>query len=118
MNLKNRMTTSLIVSLLLVTCYVACYVCLSTQGRFEPSLVGLNGVKRYEWAPDGFVNEFKWSRPKLIFYYPLHVIDMRYFHLSEDAYSGRFPINEVSEDEIGTVYQAWGLMNARPSSPQ
>ena len=118
MTIKKRMTASLVVGLLVIAAYVLSYVRISARGRFEPTFIGLNGVKRYGWAPQGFVSEFKWSRPKLLFYYPLHFIDTRFFHSSDDAYSERFPINEVSKDEIGRVYQAWGLMNAKPSSSQ
>ena len=32
--------------------YLASYLFLSVQGRFEPSIIGLNGVKEYAWAND------------------------------------------------------------------
>jgi hypothetical protein len=81
MIIKNRRITFLVVGLLVVAAYVFSYVLISARGRFEPSLIGLNGVKRYGWAPEGFVSEFKWSRPKLLFYYPLYLIDTRFFSL-------------------------------------
>lgn len=34
--------------------YLTAYAILSVRGRYEPSVVGLNGVKSYSWAPYGF----------------------------------------------------------------
>jgi len=99
----------LIVGLLVFVIYVVSYIWISARGRFEPGQIGLNGVKRYSWAPEGFVNEFKWNHHKMLFYYPLYYIDTELFHDSDEQYSGRFPINEVPKSEIGKVYRAWGL---------
>ena len=118
MTMRTRRTACLGVSLLVVAAYIFSYVRISSRGRFEPTVIGLNGVKIYGWAPEGFVSEFKWSRPKLLFYYPLHLIDTRFFHSSNDASGERFPIDEVSKEEIGKVYQAWGLMKTKPSNSQ
>ncbi|HRH99231.1 MAG TPA: hypothetical protein PLB55_25030 [Prosthecobacter sp.] len=106
---KRWKTVVLWMSLLVFGGYVISYIRISARGRFEPEFIGLNGVKRYGWAPDGFVSEFKWDHSKLLFYYPLHFIDTRFFHTNDDAYNGRFPINEIPTSEIGKVYRAWGL---------
>lgn len=86
--------------------YIGSYLWRSTQGRYEPAAVGLNGVKWYRWAPSGFVTDFRWNQTLMLVYYPLFFLDTRFWHSREDAYHGRYPINEVQDEDIGKVYRA------------
>ena len=85
--------------------YVGSYIYASANGRFEPGIIGLNGVKCYEWAPKGFVHEFRWNRKLWCFHAPLCVLDMHLWHTSPK--DGPYPINEVAPKDIGKVYRAW-----------
>ena len=87
--------------------YFASYLILSLFGCFEPEAIGLNGVKSYAWAPKGFVHDFHWNRPLLIGYLPLWMADNHLWHKMDDAGSGKYPIDEVSQEDIGKVYRAW-----------
>ena len=93
--------------LVTLSAYIGSYLALSLQGRFEPSAIGLNGVKWYACAPRGFVTEFQWNSNLQTVYLPLYVLDTKLWHTSDDAYSDRYPINEIPADEIGQVYRAW-----------
>ena len=90
-----------------VGAYVVSYLVLSLQGRYEPSAIGLNGVKWYRWAPRGFVTDFRWSSSFAAVFLPLHFLDTKMWHTSDRARFDRYPVNEVSASEIGRVYQAW-----------
>jgi hypothetical protein len=92
---------------LAIFAYVGSYSWRSTRGRYEPAAIGLNGVKWYGWAPKGFVTNFKWNRTLMLVYYPLYYFDNRFWHTSDDAYGGKYPINQVTSREIGKVYRAW-----------
>ncbi|MDB6112920.1 MAG: hypothetical protein JWR69_4670 [Pedosphaera sp.] len=93
--IKNIEKTLLAVTLL----YVSVYVWLSFKGRYEPSVVGLNGVKVYSWAPmvyydsdhpwAGSVDAIRsnasvyggWNNPLLWkFFYPLYYVDISFIH--------------------------------------
>lgn len=87
--------------------YILSYLVLSLQGRYEPSAIGLNGVKWYQWAPSGFVTDFRWNRSMSTGFLPLHFLDTKLWHTADSAYSKRYPVNEVSASEIGRVYRAW-----------
>ncbi len=105
--LNREKTTAIAVICLLGLAYVGSYVVLSSSGRFEPTIIGLNGVKRYGWAPQGFVTGFKWNRTLMLIYFPLHALDERFWHTFEDSYMGTYPIHEVSTEDIWEVYRAW-----------
>jgi hypothetical protein len=98
------LATGTVVLLLLYTCS---YLWISVHGRYEPAIIGLNGVKWYEWAPDGFVDEFKWNRLMMRFFFPMHLLDTRLWHTPVRSDSGAYPINEVAPENIGNVYSAW-----------
>ena len=85
--------------------YISTYLLLSANGRFEPGIIGLNGVKAYDWAPKGFVHDFKWNRKFCLFYEPLWVLDINLWHTNPRE--GHYPINEVAAKDIGKVYRAW-----------
>ena len=53
----------------------------------------------------GDVRDYKWSRPMLWFYLPLHVLDERYWHVDGGWYGGRYPIHRPTN--IEDVYRAW-----------
>lgn len=95
--------------------YVGSYVSISTRGRYEPIVIGLGGVKWYDWAPEGFVEEYEWNTSKARFYYPLWQMDRRFWHPPLDGQEGSsFAVNEVPPEEIGRVYRAWGALRVRP----
>lgn len=87
----------------LVAIYVGSYLVLSSQGKYVPTGWGLAWVKNYGWAPRGFVSGTYGTDqnrlPQLIFM-PLWLIDMRFVHTSENAMSGRFPINTLLDDQL------------------
>jgi hypothetical protein len=86
--------------------YVGSYVTRSAHGRYEPMVIGLVGVKWYDWAPHGFVTDFQWDKDQIRFYYPLWRLDRRFWHPPHHASDrARYPINEPSD--IGQVYRAW-----------
>ena len=82
--------------------YAGSYLVLSLEGRYEPALIGLMGVKTYKWAPKGFVTDFKDNPTLTIFYFPLLLLDQRCWHTSDRTHRG-YPINEVPVEEIGKV---------------
>jgi len=86
--------------------YVGSYALLSSCGRYEPACIGLNGVKWYEWAPSGFVENFRWSPNLLRVYLPLYWLDSRFWHSSDRAEDGVFPINEVSDEDVEKIWRA------------
>lgn len=83
-------TKSLICGLAIV--YVLAYSVLSAFGRYEPDVVGLNGVKVYAWAPLGFYDRDRpwprsldqktsgWNSYMTITFLPLWQIDFRLIH--------------------------------------
>ena len=91
--------------LLLITCalcfcaYVASYFALTLNGRFEPGVWGINGVKRYDWAPKGFVRGYRWNMRLIYFYAPLYVLDRHFWHEFGDAGRGKYPINIPPQDK-------------------
>jgi hypothetical protein len=92
---------------LLLIAYVAGYLFLSLDGRYEPAAIGLNGVKQYQWAPCGFVQEFRWNRTAMIAFYPLFMLDRFFWHTPDEADTGRYLVNEVPAEQIWKVYAAW-----------
>lgn len=98
-----------ILVMVLVALYVGSYIGLSASGRYEPAAIGSNGVKWYEWAPSGFVTDYKWNSSLCRFYGPLWCVDVHIWHTDAARRSGRYPINEVKREEIWKVYKAVGL---------
>jgi hypothetical protein len=97
--------------LLLIVVYVGSYLSRSVRGRYEPGGIGLGGVKWYEWAPEGFVTDFRWNHRLMLVYYPLYVLDTRYWHTIDKADAGTYPVNEVPPEDIWKVYEAHGLLH-------
>ncbi len=94
----------------LLAIYVAVYVVLSFGGRYEPAVIGLNGVKCHMWAPHGFYAAFTWRQTPTIVFLPLYWTDTRLWHTSDGAYSGQYPITDVDSDDIWEYYEAAGLL--------
>ena len=86
--------------------YVGSYVARSARGRYEPMVIGLGGVKWYDWAPEGFVGDgWEWNETQIWWYYPLWQLDRRFWHQPLDGSLWRdpsYPIDEIPADEIGT----------------
>lgn len=100
--------------LLLGCAYVGSYLVLSLNGTYEPGSIGLNGVKSYSWAPRGFVTDFRWRRGLMVSYSPLYIVDQRYWHTPDKAYSGVYPVDWVSQEDIWKVYRAHGALDEHP----
>ena len=60
--------------------YFGSYVRRSNRGMYEPAVVGADGVKWYDWAPEGLVEGYRWDTPAMWFYYPLWRMDRRFWH--------------------------------------
>lgn len=102
----------------LLLCYIGSYVALSLSGRYEPSAIGLNGVKGYGWAPTGFVRNYKWNMWLQLFYLPLWAVDMRVWHSPGKAYTERYPIDYVAQKDIWKVYKAWDTLTETKLPPK
>jgi hypothetical protein len=85
--------------------YCGSYLLCSVQGRFEPMIIGLNGVKCYSWAPRGFCHEYKWNHKRERLYYGLWFLDTHLWHRSDLSTDSRYPKNEPAD--ILDVYRAW-----------
>jgi hypothetical protein len=80
--------------LLLLLVYIGSYVYLSAYGRYEAAVWGLDRVKSYGWAPQGFVEEREWKAAPMICFRPLHWLDERFWHPTVGpTYTGNLPIN-------------------------
>ena len=71
---------AIVVALLLIV-YAGAYAVRSRDGHFEPVTVDLGGTVYYRWAPAGFVTNRRWNNSQVIFYYPLYLIDIRFWHV-------------------------------------
>jgi hypothetical protein len=98
-----------IVVLTVLLLYVGSYIALSADGCYEPAAIGLGGVKSYQWAPRGFVDNYNWKRWPMTIYYPLYALDMRFWHTLEKSRSGEYPVDEVKREDIWKVYKAFGF---------
>jgi hypothetical protein len=88
-----KLLATMLVALILL--YAGTYYVLSLNGRYEPAVWGPDGPKWYSWAPAGFVQDLMWNEPLILTFYPLWRLDIRYWHTCDDAYSGRYPINDL-----------------------
>ena len=96
--MKYRFRSLTLALFVLVLCgYVAVYVALSLNGRYQPAGWGACGVKWYSWAPAGFVRErdSHWSGPMMCVFLPLYYVDTHYWHRDADSDSGKYPVNWV-----------------------
>ena len=82
-----------------ISLYPLSYVALSLNGIYYPAVIGLNGVKWYDWAPLGSYSRstYEWRMPMLLFYFPLWYADKNYWHKSDLAYSGDYPRSKLFE---------------------
>ena len=104
---RRIMVLGAVVLATILCLYLASYVSMSVNGRYEPMTIGLNGVKSYGWAPNGFVADYRWNRTLMLIYFPLHCLDVKYWHPCDEASTGKYPTAEVSREEIGKIYRAW-----------
>ena len=105
---KLYVVTAVVTALILtLSLYAGSYVRRSSRGRYEPAAIGLNGVKWYEWAPEGFVTDYRWDASMKRIYWPLWHLDRRIWHTPDMAEGGKYPVNEVDPKDIGKVYKAW-----------
>ena len=81
------------------------YVVLSLNGRFEPATIGLSWVKWYDWAPAGFVTDYKPNKILFWIFLPEWCFDRRFWHRGDDARSGKFPIHMPAD--VDEVRRAW-----------
>lgn len=95
---------------LVLSAYIGSYLLLSLNGIYEPGSIGLNGVKSYSWAPRGFVTDYKWHRGLMVSYFPLYLMDRRYWHTPDKANSGMYRVDRVSQEDIWKVYDAQGAL--------
>jgi hypothetical protein len=93
--MARRTTKALFSSViaLAIIVYVGSYIARTMNGRYEPGIIGLNGVKVYFWAPYGFVDGFEWNGKLRTIYYPLYALDFRFWHTPDKAYGDIYPIH-------------------------
>jgi hypothetical protein len=84
--------------------YTGSYAALSATGQYEPIGGCLHGLD-YAWAPHGFVHNYKWSRPAMLFYSPLWYLDANYWHPFTRGFFGGYPVHVVEDPD--EVWQAW-----------
>jgi hypothetical protein len=104
--MKNRKAILLIL-IFGIGVYAGPYLFLSTHGKFEPAIIGLNGVKEYEWAPKGFVHGYKWNHTLENIYFPLLLADNHCWHTFEESQTTNYPVDRVQQKNIGDVDKAW-----------
>ena len=92
MNLSAK-TVRTIVVIVALSLYPLSYVALSLNGIYYPAVIGLNGVKWYDWAPLGSYSRstYEWRMPILVVYFPLWYADKKYWHTSDLVHSGDYP---------------------------
>ncbi len=101
---KFRLTPlsgAMIVVALLLAIYIGAYAVRSREGRYEPVSIDLGGTRWYRWAPAGFVTDSRWDHSQAIFYYPLYLIDLRFWHTAQSAsddLSSKLPVNEKKRE--------------------
>jgi hypothetical protein len=69
--------------------YIASYFALSAYGRFEPKVTSWG----FAWAPKGAVHNYEWSTSFQIAYHSLWVADTHFWHKSDLAESGKYPVH-------------------------
>ncbi len=98
--------------------YTLLYIALSLNGRYEPSIIGLNGVKCYDWAPKGFVRDYKWSSAMMRTFSLYHMLDNQLWHKYGSLEEiGHRPVNEVKVEDIWKVYHAWDTGSSTDPCP-
>ena len=81
--------------LILLLAYIGSYLAMSIQGRYEPAATGSYGVKWYAWVPRDFLPDFRGNASVRVAYMPLYWLDINFWHTSDDAWSGRYPIHRM-----------------------
>jgi hypothetical protein len=86
------------VGCLVLGLYVLGYLALSVGGCYEPASWGLNGVKSYSWAPQGFVHDLEWNAGPMRTFLPLYYLDTHLWHRDGDYRSGKYPVHWIESD--------------------
>lgn len=82
---KLRLTPlmgGILVVALLLAVYIGAYAVRSKEGHYEVVSIDLGGTQYYRWAPAGFVTNRSWNTSAFVFYYPLYLADIRFWHTS------------------------------------
>jgi hypothetical protein len=79
---------------ILFALYVGSYLAISAGGCYEHKPLSSKSVEPFQWAPCGFVTEYRWNVATMRIYYFLWVLDRRLWHKDENAFSGVYPIDE------------------------
>src|SRR5689334_16035070 len=86
-------------------CYVGSYVALSAYGTYEPAVIGINYVQWYNWAPAGFVKDYRRREALFNLYSPLYCIDRECWHRGGYGGRGKYPVHVPKN--IDEVVIAW-----------
>jgi len=104
MNKKVKITLYSLLTVLL--CYISSYLIVSINGIYEPSSVGLAGIKGYHWIPYGFTSDYKARRYLFYTYFPLYMLDIRFWHTAKGRwYKGQYPTRKPDDDL--SLYDKW-----------
>jgi len=99
--------------IIVVALYPLSYCLLSSQGEYVPDWYGAGWVKRFKWAPLGFVSgEAAMDHSKLnislnYLYYPLLTLDRKFVHVKGKARSGEYPVNLILDRTLNESYGKW-----------
>lgn len=85
--------------------YVGLYVILSACGRYEASSLKFDQVDWYQWAPAGFVQDYRRRDVLFDVFLPLYLVDRCFWHTDNDAWLSRYP-RHVPEN-LGDLERAW-----------
>ena len=114
---RKRLWLSVLAGLAgLLFVYTGSYVALSACGCYKPAGIGLGGVKWYAWAPNGFVDGYKWKRWPVLMYAPLIYFDGWLWHPPGNPPAGNYPIDEVGPQDIWKVYKDYGFFDQKQPS--
>ena len=95
----RRRRRLLIACTTLFVAYVASYLTMTIQGRFEARAWHVGYVDQYEWAPRGFVRDYQWNVNLMRLYGPLYALDVNFWHVRREANGGKYPIHVPSDEE-------------------
>jgi len=102
---KPRRRKVLVAVAIALWAYLGSYLFLSFRGRYEPAVIGANGVKYYDWAPAGFVEGYRWRSGIRNFYLPLYSLDRAFWHQPNEAHWFKYPRHVP--DSVDDVWRAW-----------
>jgi len=86
-------------------CYIGTYALLSKFGRYEASSLKFDEVDWYQWAPAGFVHNYRRRDGLFYVFLPLYLADRAFWHTDDDAWRGRYARHDP--ENIGELERAW-----------